>query len=131
MDIAFCHLQGNTLLFAGAQRPLWICRSNELIEYKGTKMAIGGTTPDDQVFETHSITLQSGDMIYLSSDGYADQFGGATGKKMMTKNMKSFLSLIANEPTEVQKGKISKAFADWKGKTEQVDDVCVMGVRIG
>jgi len=130
MDIAFCYLQGNTLRYAGAQRPLWICRNNELIEYKGTKMAIGGITPDDQVFVTHSIALQSGDMIYLSSDGYADQFGGETGKKMMTKNMKMLLSRIAHESTEVQRSKISEAFTTWKGKREQVDDVCVMGVRI-
>jgi len=130
MDVAVCLLTGNKLQYAGAQRPLWICRKGKLAEYKATKVSIGGLTPGDQVFETHNISIQFGDMIYLTSDGYADQFGGATGKKMMTKNMKDFLCRISSMNSADQKRELETHFQKWKGSVEQVDDVCVMGVRI-
>lgn len=130
MDVAVCVLTGNKLQYSGAQRPLWICRNGELIEQKATKLSIGGLTPHDQVFETHNISLQFGDMIYLSSDGYADQFGGSEGKKLMTKNMKSLLCRISVMSTAEQKKELETQFQKWRGNAEQVDDVCVMGVRI-
>lgn len=130
MDIALCVLKGNTLTYAGAHRPLWIVRNNKLIETKATKMSIGGTTPDSQLFQNHVVELQPGDMVYLSSDGYADQFGGIEGKKLMTKNLKEFLCSIVAESPQTQLKLLQTHFQEWKGKNEQVDDVCVLGVRI-
>ncbi len=130
MDVAVCVLTGNKLQYAGAHRPLWICRKGELTEQKATKVSVGGITPNDQVFETHDVHIQFGDMIYLTSDGFADQFGGETGKKMMTKNMKQFLCSIYTHSTADQKKELETLFQKWKGTIEQVDDVCVLGVRI-
>jgi serine phosphatase RsbU (regulator of sigma subunit) len=78
----------------------------------------------------NTIAVQSGDMIYLTSDGYADQFGGPTGKKLMTKNLKALLARNAAEHTERQREILAMEFSRWKGSVEQVDDVCIMGVRV-
>ena len=118
--------------YAGANRPLWIIRNGvpEVSEIKATKTAIGGYTQDDQVFAQHELVIEKGDTIYLFSDGYADQFGGETGKKMMTKRFKELLIENAHLSMEEQKTYLSEYFDAWKGSNnEQVDDVLVIGVR--
>lgn len=130
MDMAVCFLRGNELLYAGAQRPLWMVRDGKLMDYVATKVSVGGRTSDHQVFAVNSITVQPGDMLYLTSDGYADQFGGPTGKKLMTKNLKALLARNAGESAARQREILAAEFAQWKGDIEQVDDVCVMGVRV-
>jgi serine phosphatase RsbU (regulator of sigma subunit) len=129
MDIALCSLQGNTLAYAGANNPLWIVRNGEIIETKADKQPIGkfrAATP----FTTHTIELEKGDTIYLFSDGYADQFGGEKGKKMKTVNFKKSLLSLQDKSMTEQKELINIAFEDWRGSLEQIDDVCVIGVRI-
>ena len=102
----------------------------EVSEIKATKTAIGGYTQDDQVFAQHELVIEKGDTIYLFSDGYADQFGGETGKKMMTKRFKELLIENAHLSMEEQKTYLSEYFDAWKGSNnEQVDDVLVIGVR--
>lgn len=129
MDIALCSLEGTTLQYAGAHNPLWIVRGNECLETKANKQPIGKF--DKQLpFTTHTIRLQKGDTVYIFSDGYADQFGGENGKKFKAAKMKELLVSVKNEPMEEQKRQIGQAFEKWKGKLEQVDDVCVIGVRI-
>ena len=81
-------------------------------------------------FETHTLQLLEGDLIYIFSDGYADQFGGSKGKKFMYKPFKRMLAQIANANMQEQKAKISETFNEWKGSIEQIDDVCVFGVRV-
>ena len=130
MDIAVCQLKGLTLKYSGANRPLWIYSKGELSEYTATKSSIGGFTNDDQKFELHTIQLLPGDMIYLSSDGFADQFGGPQGKKFMSKNLKKSLIEISVLPIADQKNKLHELFINWKGKLEQVDDVCIIGIRV-
>lgn len=82
MDAAICtiDLKTNTLLYAGANRPLWLVENNEVSEIKANKVAVAGFTPDDQVFDEHTIQLKPGLKFYMTSDGYADQFGGDKGK---------------------------------------------------
>ncbi len=116
--------------FSGANRPLIIVRNNTLIEYKADKTAIAGFTSDDQLFETTKISLQKNDMLYLFTDGYADQFGGEEGKKFMTKNLKNLLLSIADLPAYHQQENIKQAFKNWKQNYEQVDDVLVIGIKI-
>ena len=129
MDIALCSIEGNELKYAGAHNPLWIIRENEVIEIKANKQPIGKfETPIPYI--THSIDLIKGDSIYVFSDGYADQFGGEKGKKFKTANFKKLLLSIQNETMAKQCKLIDNAFEDWKGKLEQLDDVCVIGVRI-
>jgi serine phosphatase RsbU (regulator of sigma subunit) len=131
MDIALCSLEGNQLKYAGAYNPLWIIRkgSNEVEEIKADKQPIGKYA-EPRPFTSHSIQLNPGDNIYTFSDGFADQFGGEKGKKFKAKNFKSLLLSIQNESMDRQKELIDEAFEKWQGKLEQLDDVCVIGVRV-
>ncbi len=80
-------------------------------------------------FTNHEIKMIKGDVIYLFSDGFPDQFGGPDGKKYMNKRMKELLLKIHQEPMSKQRGRLLTELDDWKGELEQVDDVIVMGVR--
>lgn len=129
MDIALCCIQDNKLSYAGAHNPLWLIRKNELIEIKANKQPIGKFL-ELEPYKTHSIDLLSGDTIYVFSDGYADQFGGPGGKKFKSKALKELLLSIQIHSLEEQKKMIDQAFETWKGKMEQIDDVCLIGVQI-
>ena len=88
MDIALCSIEGNSLQYAGAHNPLWIVRQGTITELKADKQPIGKfehATP----YSTQSFDLESGDSLYLFSDGYVDQFGGPKGKKFMAKPLKN------------------------------------------
>jgi serine phosphatase RsbU (regulator of sigma subunit)/Tfp pilus assembly protein PilF len=129
MDIALCSLEGNILKYAGAHNPLWIIRNGEIIETKANKEPIGqfdNPTP----YTTHDFELQKGDSVYIFSDGYVDQFGGEKGKKFKSNSFKSLLLEIQNSSMSEQKQLIDTAFEEWKGGLEQIDDVCVIGVRV-
>ena len=141
MDIALCSLQlyspfeggerGMTLKYAGAYNPLWILRkgTTEIEEIKATRQPIGRVeTP--KPFKSHTLQLHEGDTIYIFSDGYADQFGGKKGKKMMYRKFKTLLLDVVNKDIKAQKELINSYFEQWKGNMEQIDDVCVVGVRI-
>ncbi|MBL7937346.1 MAG: SpoIIE family protein phosphatase [Bacteroidia bacterium] len=141
MDISLCvwNKLDNTLEFAGANNPLWLLRTvvsssgvenKQLIEYKADKMPIGTYLETVIPFSSVTIQLQPGDIIYLCTDGYADQFGGPKGKKYKYKPLID--SLIKNAPLSMaeQKKILEKAFHDWKLNYEQVDDVSVIGVKV-
>lgn len=135
MDIALCKLtycEDGIINFSysGANRPLWIISNNgEVVEFKANKQAIGGGYKIES-FTEHYISVSKGDMIYIFSDGYADQFGGDKGKKYMTGQMKSSLQEIKHLPLEEQKSELLNRFTNWRGEHEQIDDVLVFGVRI-
>jgi ligand-binding sensor domain-containing protein/serine phosphatase RsbU (regulator of sigma subunit) len=129
MDIALCSIEGNKLQYAGAHNPLWIIRNGELLETKGNKQPIGQFRKSDP-FTTHTLELQKGDSIYVFSDGYVDQFGGEKGKKFMAKAFRELLLSIQDKSMEEQKTLIDNVFETWRGNLEQIDDVCVIGVRI-
>lgn len=130
MDIAIITITNNELQYAGAHRPLYIIANNELNEIKANKFSIGGIQEEKRTFTNHVLTLQKNDAVYLSSDGYADQFGGKTGKKLMTKNFKELLLKIHNDSMKTQKEFLSKSIEDWRGAREQVDDILVIGIKI-
>jgi serine phosphatase RsbU (regulator of sigma subunit) len=136
MDIALCaiHKDGSKIEFAGANRPLWFYRKNRSYEVevvKATKYPIGGLELEgERNYTNHEIKTEKGDKFYIFSDGFADQFGGPRGKKLMVANMHRLIAEVINEPFEFQKAKIVKTFDDWKGKHEQVDDVLVIGIEI-
>ena len=132
MDIALCafDLSNKKLQFAGANRVLYKISNGELTEYAPTKSAIGGFTSEDFEYGNTIIKYAKGDTFYLFTDGYADQFGGDAGKKLMTKNFKTLLLSIADRSMLVQKEEIGKTFKKWKGDFEQVDDVLVIGIRV-
>ncbi len=119
----------NTLQYAGAHRSLWLVRSGELTEIKATKVAVAGFTSEDQVYEVHEIDIQEGDTYYMSSDGYADQFGGPKGKKLKVKVMKELIMGMQDKVLSQQKTELNTAIEDWMQDIEQIDDICVVGLR--
>jgi serine phosphatase RsbU (regulator of sigma subunit) len=129
MDIALCSLEGNKLEYAGAHNPLWIIRNGEIIETKANKQPIG-KFDNQEPYTTHSFDLEQGDTIYIFSDGYVDQFGGEKGKKFKAKAFRELLLSIQEKAMEEQSTIIDNAFEAWKGNLEQIDDVCVIGVRV-
>jgi serine phosphatase RsbU (regulator of sigma subunit) len=132
MDMSLCvwNKLDNTLEFAGANNPLWLLRGKELQEYKADKMPIGLYLETETPFSSVTIQLQAGDIIYLSTDGYADQFGGPKGKKLKYKPL--IESLIKNSalPMAEQKNILDSTFNDWMHKHDQVDDVSLIGVKV-
>lgn len=135
MDISLCVLdtENNNLLWAGANNPLWLYRKNggetEFIECKPNKQPIGKSFESNE-FITHRLQLQEGDSFYLFTDGYSDQFGGEKGKKFNGSRMKELLMKIQSMSMTDQQEKLMQNFNEWKGDIEQIDDVCVIGVRI-
>jgi ligand-binding sensor domain-containing protein/serine phosphatase RsbU (regulator of sigma subunit) len=129
MDIALCSLEGLHLKYAGANNPLWIIRNGEIMVTKADKQPIGRFRSSNP-YTTHSFQLQKGDTLYIFTDGYADQFGGEKGKKFKAKAFIELLLSIQNKSMEEQKIIIDEVFETWRGDIEQVDDVCIIGVRI-
>jgi serine phosphatase RsbU (regulator of sigma subunit) len=130
MDISLCCLDINnkTLLWSGANMWLGIVRDNHFEMLKPNKQPIGKFEKQTP-FTTQKKQLQSGDLLYLSSDGYGDQFGGPEGKKFKVKHLTEFLLKISGKNMDEQKLLLDKTFSDWKGSLEQLDDVCIIGVR--
>jgi serine phosphatase RsbU (regulator of sigma subunit) len=122
--------ENNTLLCAAANNPVWIMRGHELIEIKADRMPIGKHEKDNYAFTLQTKALEKGDMVYTLTDGYADQFGGVSGKKYKYKALQELLLTISHESMENQKQKLNSVFESWKGNLEQVDDVCLIGIRI-
>jgi serine phosphatase RsbU (regulator of sigma subunit) len=131
MDISLCALNYETkkLQWAGANNPLWILRKGEILEIKADKQPVG-KSPSDSPFTTHSIDLFANDIVYIFTDGYQDQFGGPKGKKFKANQLKEILIANKDLTMEKQKAFIIDQFQQWKGELEQVDDVCIIGVRI-
>jgi serine phosphatase RsbU (regulator of sigma subunit) len=129
MDIAICSLEGNKLKYAGAHNPLWIIRNGAIIETKANKQPIG-QFDNPEPYTTHSFDLEPGDAIYIFSDGYVDQFGGEKGKKFKSRAFRELLLSIQDKAMEEQKTIIDETFNSWKGDLEQIDDVCIIGVKI-
>ncbi len=136
MDISLAVIdkKSSTMKWSGANNPLLIIRKEEnkepfVFEVNADKQPIG-YSEIQKPFTTHEIALMPDDTIYLFTDGYADQFGGQKGKKFKFNNLKQFLLENANFELETLNHKLSSAFEDWKGDLEQVDDVCIIGIRI-
>jgi serine phosphatase RsbU (regulator of sigma subunit) len=131
MDCVLCSfdLTSYMLSFACANNPLWIVRGTELIESKADKMPVGiqeGYKP----FSSQSLQLQKGDVVYIFTDGYADQFGGPKGKKFKYKQLQEVLLANAHRPMAEQKELLALTIENWKGELEQVDDILIIGIRV-
>jgi serine phosphatase RsbU (regulator of sigma subunit) len=154
MDASICRLNYDNLQmdFAGANNPIYIIRESgeglsvlsdtsiemrqiakeeyTLFEIKANKMPVGIFTGKDDPFTNHTIQLLKGDTVYLFTDGFPDQFGGHKGKKYKYKPFKEFLLSIVNHPIDQQSEMLNKEFRRWSAGYEQVDDVCIIGLRI-
>lgn len=151
MDIAICKLSQNKLTYAGAHNPLWVCRTGEFdselmnsekiriektsalntsfLSVKASKQPIGKYAHQEP-FDQSTIVLKKNDLIYLFSDGYVDQFGGDKGKKFKSSNFKDLLVKVKDQRLQNQKEELNNTFENWKGQLEQVDDICVLMLRV-
>ncbi|OFX20140.1 MAG: hypothetical protein A2041_10530 [Bacteroidetes bacterium GWA2_31_9b] len=132
MDIALCivDIENMKMQYAGAYNPMFMFRNNELIEYKADRMPIGIYVKEKESFTNNEIDLQKGDVFYLFSDGYQDQFGGETGEKFKTKNFKEYLLQIHQKPMAEQRELLNANIDKWRGRWEQVDDIIILGIKI-
>ena len=132
MDISLCKLnmKKKTVEFSGAHNSLVHISNDELNTYRGDHQPVGLLLGDRKPFTKYKVKLKKNDMLYIYSDGYQDQFGGEKGKKYMAAKFKKQLLKISNESTEKQITILEKEFKSWSQNYEQIDDVCVMGVRI-
>lgn len=117
------------LKFAGAMNPLVYFRNGELIEIKGDRMSVGYHEDKDRKFLMQEIEMKKGDIIYLFSDGYSDQFGGEDSMRFLKKNFKILLKNIHKLNIDEQKKNLEFTYLDWKGENQQIDDILIMGVR--
>ena len=137
MDMALCvwNKSTNELVYAGANNPAWIIRSInqgkgfEIIELKANRMPVGYYT-EMKEFTKQSFQLQKGDNIYVFTDGIVDQFGGPDGKKFKSKKLKETLLGFQHLNMKDQALMINKEFDDWKGMNEQIDDLCIVGIKV-
>lgn len=119
----------NEVKWSGANTPLWYFSNGVINEVRANKQAIG-KTDSPTPFSTHVINYNKGDIFYLFSDGFADQFGGPQEKKFKTKNLKELLLQNADKPMELQKQICEDTFTAWTGDLEQIDDVSLIGIKI-
>jgi serine phosphatase RsbU (regulator of sigma subunit) len=131
IDLSLVVIDLNTkeLQFAGANNPLYFIRDGELTEYKGDSMPVGIQTKTEP-FTKHIIDIEPGDLIYMFSDGFMDQFGGKHGRKFLSRNFKALLKEIYYLPLDMQKKVLSETLDIWKGDHEQIDDILIVGIRI-
>lgn len=133
MDIAFCAFDPDSraFSFSGAKNNLYVFRDGDFIELKGDRKSIGLEIVDGETgFTNREITLQPGDTIYTFTDGYPDQFGGVRNKKFKSKSLLRTIAELAHLAMDEQKDALIHAFENWRGENEQIDDVCVLGIKI-
>jgi len=132
MDIAFClwDKKTNKLLYSGANRPIYILRNKQLTEYKPTKVSVGGYVPLLQNYDLNEIDLLPGDTLVMTSDGYADQFGGRYEKKFTSKAFKDLLKEIAPLSLAEKMSNMEQRFTLWQRDLEQTDDVLVFMLEV-
>jgi serine phosphatase RsbU (regulator of sigma subunit) len=130
MDIGLCviDLKKKKIEYAGAFLPLYLLRDDSLIEIKGDKLIIG-MNPSGMSYENHEIDLMEDDILYLFSDGYADQFGGSENKKFMYRRFRYLLTTIHHFPVNDQKSVLEESIRTWMGSTSQLDDMMVIGFK--
>ncbi|WP_338764420.1 two-component regulator propeller domain-containing protein [Bernardetia sp. ABR2-2B] len=136
MDMALCVYDHDTktMAFAGAKNPMYYVQDEKLKQISGAKSPIGGRwnrNENDRVYETHTLQIDQPTTFFLCTDGYQDQFGGKKGRKLMKKKMKKLFVEIADLEDTKQKEKLENYFLDWKKEEDQVDDVLVLGFKIG
>lgn len=134
MDMMICEININTkvMRYASAMRPMIIYRNGDQLYIKGSRSSIGGQydSKDEKYFEDIELQMAKGDLIYLFSDGYPDQFGGSMGKKFKMVRLKNLLKDIHKKPMEEQYEYVKSTFNLWKEDYEQVDDVLFMGIKL-
>jgi serine phosphatase RsbU (regulator of sigma subunit) len=132
IDIGLCIIDDRTgkFQYSGANRPLIRMRNGELTEFKADKMTIGLAPLTEQPFTNEIIDTEPGDSFYLFSDGFEDQFGELTDKKFKHKHLKRVIVSMAGNPMARQREILRSTFNEWKGNTQQIDDVLIFGFQL-
>lgn len=132
MDISLgrIDLQSKKLYYASANHKNYIAKNGEILTLQYDNIPVGNYFGHEKPFNLYTVDLAEGDTLYFSTDGYADQFGGETGKKFKTRNLKKMLSELSFLPMIEQFSAIQQNFEKWKGEHEQLDDICIIGVKI-
>lgn len=132
LDMAMCQINRRTqeVCYSGAQIPLYFTHEGELCKLEPSRYFIGGGRVKDKYFSNECKQLQRGDMLYMASDGFQDQFGGPKDKKFMRSRFRELLENIHAQPTAMQYQKIKEAFTGWQGDQIQTDDVLLVGLRL-
>ena len=132
LDLSLCvfDLDTNLLSFSGAFRPVLLYQNKILERYKTFPYSIGGCDFIKKEFETINIQLEKGDIVYLFTDGYPDQFGGERGKKLYLKGFQDLINSCVELGMDEQHRILSVFLKDWMGNKNQIDDVLVMGIKI-
>ena len=131
MDLSLVVVNTKTkeLQYSGAYNPLYHFRNGELNEIKADKMPIGLHVKENKPFNARKLKLLKDDVVYLFSDGYADQFGGKQGRKFKYRRFKDLLKTASKLPMSEQKKLIAETHESWKNKEKQLDDILVIGLR--
>jgi serine phosphatase RsbU (regulator of sigma subunit) len=131
MDMALCvfNTKTNELQYSGANNSLFHIRKKVLTEIKADKMPVGINAIEEDSFTNRSLQLKQNDIVYLFSDGYADQFGGPLNKKFKYGPLKELLIRISHRNMEEQKRELEQVFELWKGIEPQVDDILIFGIK--
>ena len=132
LDIALCcyNKDEQTLEFSGAHSPMYIVRKKRIFKYKADRRSIGLITDKKKPsFTSETIQVQQSDLLYLASDGYQDQFGKETARKLGEKRFTDLLKKVSQTSIKQQKMDLEIEFIRWKGSERQVDDVCVIGIK--
>lgn len=131
MDISLCAINRKTYIveWSGANNPLLYHTNGSLYELLANKQPVGRHEKYEP-FTTHTLQLNKGDMLYLFTDGFADQFGGQRSKKLMYRCFKQIITELTPYNMEIQKGSLLRIFDEWKGSLEQVDDVLLLGIKL-
>lgn len=137
MDISVCIIdkKNHLIEYSGAMHPLYFVRNtenkvSELEQYRTDIHSISMLQSKKHSYSSVNIEIGKGDMIYLLSDGYADQFGGKNGQKFLSKNLKALLAKIAGEPLEIQQALLQEKINKWQGNYHQIDDMLILGIKI-
>ena len=135
MDIAICRIdhQKHALQYAGAMRPLWIVRKGQITEMKADKIPIGTKEKERAegiIFHTQNVKPEKGDVFYIFTDGYVDQFGGENDKKFTSSKLRQLLAEVHSLDFRSQENRLREEHLKWKGDNEQVDDICVIGFML-
>ncbi|MBN8697429.1 MAG: tetratricopeptide repeat protein [Bacteroidetes bacterium] len=133
MDVALLSIEKGTrkIQFAGAYNPMWILSNGQITEIAADKHPVGAFVGEElKQFTNHELELNKGDIVYVFTDGYADQFGGPKGKKFKYSQLKEILLANAHLSMQEQKEKLNEIIESWKGNLEQIDDILIIGIKL-
>ncbi len=137
MDLILCRFdrRNGELAFAGANRPLLLLRDRQLSEFKTDRQPIGGSlhgeSPEDRNFTSQTLHLETGDRLYLFSDGFTDQFGGEDHRKFGSRRFQEILEAQAGRPLPEHTALLEREYLAWRGTTPQTDDILCIGLEVG